>query len=638
MNNKTDDKESYSKDSLAKYRLFFEKAPIGIVFYDKNGIITDINDMTVKIFGSSRKKLIGLSVKKNPNKIFTDEVMKSLNGQNGFFEGEYTSFTGNKTTFLKCEWMPLKKNNLVYGGVGIIRDISERKENEEKISSLATVVEQAFQAIVITDLNGIITYVNPAFKKITGYDTEEIIGQSPRVLSGGQHDDKFYKELWDTIKSGNIWHGEFHNKRKDNNYYHENAIIFPIKNVEGAITKYAAIKQDVTEQKKLQEQLQQSQKLESIGTLAGGIAHDFNNILSIIMGYTELTIEELTDNKELVNNLTKVMDASERARDMIQQILAFSRKDIIKMKLLCVNDILKETIKFIRGTIPTTIDIKLNMENSSEKILVNKTQITQITVNLCVNAAHAMQENGGIIEILLEDKECTIEKPIENLKIGEYKLLQIKDTGTGMKKEILDKIFEPYFTTKKTGEGTGLGLSVTYGIIKNHHGYIFVNSELGVGSVFSIYLPISKDTAIKEIENNKETIIEGNGEKILFVDDEKELSNLVSKVLTSLGYNVTAMNNGLDVLDIFKRNPNRYDILITDNTMPNITGLKLAEKIHKIKPEFPIILCTGFSEDIEKNRYDKNIINAIIRKPIIKKDIAKTINDVLNKKPTKKTD
>jgi PAS domain S-box-containing protein len=637
MNNKADNKGNYSKDSLAKYKLFFEKAPIGIVFYNKKGIVTDVNNMTIKIFGSSRQKLIGLNLKNNPDKTFTKEVIRSLNGQNGFYEGEHTSLTGSKTSFLKCEWIPLKNNNIVYGGVGIIKNISERKKNEDKISSLATLVEQAFQTIIITDLNGIITYVNPAFKKITGYDTKEIIGQNPHILSGGRHSKEFYKGLWHTIKSGNIWHGEFYNKKKNKSFYYENAIIFPIKNTKGEIIKYAAIKQDVTEHKKTQAQLHQSQKMESIGTLAGGIAHDFNNVLGIIMGYTELTMDEVSENKELTNNLIKVMNASERARYMVQQILSFSRKDITQMQYISIEKVIKETVKFIRGTIPSTIHIKSNIMNNQGKILGNKTQITQIIVNLCLNATYAMKTNGGTLEITLIDTESTKENPIENLKIGTYKLIQVKDTGIGMEKEILDKIFEPYFTTKKIGKGTGLGLSVTYGIIKNHHGYIYVTSQLGIGSVFSIYLPVVKDIDTKEKNNVEKIFIRKNREKILFVDDEKDLINLGTKILQSLGYKVTSKNNSIEALNDFKKNSDNYDILITDNTMPNMTGIKLVEKIHKIRPDLPVILCTGFSDDIGHDNYKKKGIDALIMKPIRKKHIEKAVRDVLNNKLTKNT-
>jgi len=616
---------------IEKHRLFFENAPIGIIHYSKDGVVTDVNQSSIDIFASSREKLIGLNVNMLTNKTFASGVKKSLRGKDGYYEGEYTSLTGKRKCYIKAHWIPLIYKNKVSGGVGIIRDITERKANEKKMSELATVVKQAFQTIVITDLDGNITYVNPAFEKTTGYKLKEAIGQNPRILKTEKHDKDFYKELWNTIIAGNTWHGEFYNKKKDGSFYYEEAVIFPIKNEDGNIMCYAAVKQDITEKKKLQEQLHQVQKLEAIGTLAGGIAHDFNNVLSVIIGYAELTLDKVRGDDNLMSNMKRILQASDRAKNMVQQILTFSRKEKGEKTPLYMWKIMNETVKFLRASIPTTIDIKVDIVRSNTRVFGDSTQLSRVLMNLATNAIHALREKGGEIEIKLNDVEIEENQETINLKRGKYQLLTVKDNGCGMSKEVLNKIFEPYFTTKKVGEGTGMGLAVVHGIIKNHGGSIFVESEEGVGTKFKIYLPVTNEGFVSDNED-KYGLICGKGEKILYIDDEIELIELGKKILSKLEYNVFAYSNSLEALEAFKKSPYSFDLIITDMTMPKLTGLELAEKIRNINKDIPIILNTGYIDSINKHNLKDYGINAVITKPLNTRNIGEIIQNVLNKK------
>ncbi len=387
------------------------------------------------------------------------------------------------------------------------------------------------------------------------------------------------------------------------------------------------------EQNKLRQQLQQAQKMEAIGTLAGGIAHDFNNILAIIMGYTEMTIDDPSDLQVTLNNMQNVMKASERAKEMVKQILAFSRKNEETMRSVNIGEIIVETVNFLRSSIPSTIEIKSNIEDNLSQILGNSTQINQILMNLCTNATHAMKDDGGLLEISI--KEVFLDNDnseVIGLSSGIYQQLSVSDTGDGMSKEIMDRIFEPYFTTKKEGEGTGMGLAVIYGIIKSHNGIIKVYSEPGNGTTFNVYFSVSDQSGAIKMDKEQEITFQGNKERILLVDDEAPLLNLSAKLLMKLGYKVDGTNISTEALGIFKANPDKFDLIITDMTMPNMTGIKLAEEIHKIKPDIPVILCTGFSNGINRDNFKDKGISALVMKPVSKNELAKVVWNIFENK------
>lgn len=389
---------------------------------------------------------------------------------------------------------------------------------------------------------------------------------------------------------------------------------------------------DISEKKKLETQLQQAQKMEAIGTLAGGIAHDFNNILTPIIGYTELCIYNTEKESLQYRNLSEILAAANRAKDLVQQILTFSRHTMPERKPIRISPILKEAIKLLRATLPATIEIQQHIDVELDMVAADATQIHQILMNLCTNASHAMQKNGGVLDINLDEIEFDSKIKIQYPAImeGKYLRLTVSDTGHGIPKEEIEQIFDPYFTTKEKGEGTGLGLAVVHGIVKSHNGHIRVYSKPGKGTTFHIYLPLIKTISIKEVVTTFDDLPTGN-EHILFVDDELQIIDVQKQILEKLGYTVTAITSGLEALEAFQSDQNSFDVLITDMTMPKMTGDKLIQQIKKIRPDIPVVLCTGFSEKIDEAKASDLDIDAFILKPVDKTKLAETLRKVLDK-------
>ena len=378
-------------------------------------------------------------------------------------------------------------------------------------------------------------------------------------------------------------------------------------------------------------QLQQVMKLQAIGTLAGGIAHDFNNILFPIVGYTELTMDDVPEDSQARQNLEEILKATNRAKGLVQQILTFSRQGGQERKPLKVQFIIKEALKLMRATIPSTIEIECNANEEYGSIMGDPTQIHQIIVNLCTNAYHAMQETGGTLEVGLEEVDISYEKSVERvgMKVGPHLELTVKDGGHGMGPEVMERIFEPYYTTKEQGKGTGLGLSVIHGIIKNHGGDISVSSQPGKGATFTVYLPVIDDIDV-EIEPMAVVSANQGNEHILLVDDEEQIIDIEKQILERLGYKVTAKTDSQEALEEFSALSEKFDLVITDMTMPKMTGAQLALKLMDIKPDIPVILCTGFNETINEEKALAMGIDRFVMKPIVKDDLANTIRTVLD--------
>ncbi len=389
---------------------------------------------------------------------------------------------------------------------------------------------------------------------------------------------------------------------------------------------------NITKIKETEAQLQQAQKMESIGTLAGGIAHDFNNILSPIMILTEMAMADLPSDDPGHITMKEIHRAGRRARDLVKQILTFARKRSDERAPLKLTPIVREALDFLRSTLPTTIDIEYSFKAASDVIMGDPTQLSQILMNLCTNAAYAMRDSGGLLEITVNNEELA---PGNNtgatgLKPGKYVKLMVRDNGVGISPDTVARIFEPYYTTKKIGEGTGLGLATVHGIVQEYGGGITVESRIGKGSTFCVYLPLS-DIESAEDEYNVTSSQTGT-ESILIVDDEKATVKVIQRMLEKYGYKVTPMSGSLDALDVFRSGPDMFDLVITDMTMPNLTGIDLIKEIRKITPGFPAILCTGFSDKINEKSAKENGINSFIMKPIIMNKMLNIIREVLDNK------
>ena len=397
-----------------------------------------------------------------------------------------------------------------------------------------------------------------------------------------------------------------------------------------SITDVTTLYQSHKEKRRLEKQLQQAQKMETIGILAGGIAHDFNNILFPIIGHTELLIEDIPEDDPLLESLNEIYTSSLRARELVQQILTFSRQENSDLKMMKIQPVIKETLKLIRSTIPTTIVIKQDIQTDCGIIKADPTQIHQLLMNLMTNAYHAMEKTGGKLEVILKEIELSEHNIIEPDMIpGAYACLTMDDTGVGMDTKLIQKIFDPFFTTKGRGKGTGMGLSVVHGIVKNMNGAIEVYSEPGKGTEFNIYLPVVKSSYKKEGAQSIEPIM-GGTEHILLVDDEKGIIFLEKRVLARLGYQVTSYTSSIEALEYFSANPYKFDLVITDMSMPHMTGDRLAAKLIKLRPDIPILLCTGFSETMSEEKAESLGIKGFLFKPIIKKNFTQKIREVLD--------
>jgi len=519
--------------------------------------------------------------------------------------------------------------------VGIHTDITGRKQAEEDRARLAAAVDQAAEFIMIMDPAGTIQHINPAIEHVFGCRRHEIVGKNPFRSTCTIYTEAFSQEIMHTITSGKVWKGHMAAKKQDGSLCDLDTMISPVHNASGGIINFISISRDITNEVNLEHQLRQAQKMEAIGTLAGGVAHDFNNILAAIMGYAEMALEDTPEGETIHRNMKKLLYAANRAKDLIRQILDFSRQSEQEKRTMSLCPLIKETVQLLRASLPSTISISHHFDVSSDGIQCDPTQIHQLLMNLGANAAHALKDAVGRIDIVLNDVELDKDDStfFTDMKPGPYLKLSVSDTGHGMERSVMDRIFDPYFTTKQKGEGTGLGLAVVHGIVKAHGGAINVYSEPGKGTRFDIILPKVDRTKETPRDDEKEVPI-GSG-TILFVDDEDIIADMGHQMLTRLGYTVVTVTSAPDALERFKRGPDSFDLVVADKTMPQMTGFDLAGEILKIRSDIPIILCTGFAEPADHEKARSTGITEYVLKPLVKHDIAVKIQRALKK--TKQT-
>jgi len=523
------------------------------------------------------------------------------------------------------------------------REIQKRKEVEQTLKEseekLRRITESAQDAIIMMDDQGKVSFWNEAAERIFGYSRQEMMrNDMHNILTPQQYHGTYQKSISHFKETGQ---GPFIDKITELTGIKKGGTDFPMElslsgvkihgkwNAIGIIRDITDRKRVEAERKELEKKLQQSQRMEAIGTLAGGIAHDFNNLLTAIMGYTELSMDNVEKGSIIEDYLHEVFSAGTRAKDLVNQILAVARESNEEVKPTQIDTIAKEVLRLIRSSIPTTIEIKQSIESDS-LIMGNATRIHQILMNLCTNAAHAMQDKRGLLEIGLKDITIRNPSPVINfeLKAGDYIELMVSDTGIGIPMDIIGSIFEPYFTTKAPGEGTGMGLSVVHGIVESYGGKISVFSELDKGTVFKIYLPITKKRKTDHAYVSEDLPV--GTERILFLDDEFTIADMGSQMLAHLGYSVTKQTGSLETLKLFRSKPNDFDLVITDMAMPNINGDTLAVQLMKIRPDIPVILCTGYSKKLTDAKAKKIGIEALVYKPYKKSDLSIIVRKVLD--------
>jgi PAS domain S-box-containing protein len=628
--------EEELRQNEKRFRSFIESAPDAI-FVQTKGCFTYVNKATQELFGvDSPDSLLGTPVGEHFHPSDQEAVKQrihQLNVAKNPVPGREEKCIRQDGSIVSVEVsaVPIRYEN-EDGALVFARDLTERLKTEQEKARLFTAIEQAAASVVITSADGTIEYVNPAFEKITGYTMSEVFGKNPKLLQSGKHDKAFYDNLWATVSGGDVWNGRIVNRRKDGSLVYEEGAISPVRDSHGKIVNYVQVTQDVTKEVELQNQLVQAQKLEAIGTLAGGIAHDFNNVIFAITGFTELAMLDMPPDSRARSNLERVMEAARRSGDMVKQILAFSRHGETEITTLDLSPLLKEALKFLRGAIPSTIEINQKIEPDLGKILGDPTQIHQVLMNLCVNASHAIKDGKGIISVELAEVELDADFTGKNppLVPGKHLRLTVADTGSGIPLEIVEKIFDPYFTTKEAGKGTGLGLSVVHGIVQKHNGAITLNSEPGTGSTFDVFLPVIENEQPRAKEDTQTNIDLTGKEHVLIVDDDYQLLEMYERQLKRLGYEVTCSSNPEEALELFQRDPRRFDLVITDLTMPKMTGIELAKELSSIRPGIPIILCSGVSQVVSDSESKLAGIQTVIYKPIRRQKIAQTIRNAMD--------
>ena len=514
---------------------------------------------------------------------------------------------------------------------GTLLDIDKRKKSELVQRRLATAIEQAAEGVVITDAEGNVEYVNPAFEKITGYTLEEFIGRKPSLLAGGEYGPDYLDNLQNLLSTGSSWTGSLNKKRKDGTPYQEDTTISPVLDESGKIINYVALKRDVSHEVLLQKQLLQAQKMEAVGNLAGGIAHDFNNLLQIVLGYSEALLQSRKEGETDYANIQKIQQAGKRGADLVKSLLMFSRKVEPAYQFVSLNQEILQVHDLLSRTIPKTIKIDLHLGGDLESVQVDPSQLSQILMNLGVNARDAMPEGGTLtietsnIEL---DKECCSDHL--GVKSGRYVLLTVSDTGQGMDSETLSHIFEPFFTTKEVGKGTGLGLASVYGIVKQHGGNIMCYSEVGHGTTFKIYFP-SIQTEGRSETPALETDVPVGTETILLVEDDDVVRELCQELLSGFGYEVIVAVNGKEALEIYHRDGKKISLVILDLIMPEMDGWQCLAKILRVDPKAKVIIASGYIDSgIAKGMQAKGA-TGFVQKPFEMSQLLTTIREVLDK-------
>ncbi|MCE5335736.1 MAG: PAS domain S-box protein [Desulfobacteraceae bacterium] len=638
--------EESLREGEERYRNIFENSPVGIFQSTFDGRFITVNPELVRILGYESKAELLLEA--NKSGLASIYVNPEERGRIVEEAKKARDWVKLHTAFYRKDHSRIETNLFIRripgkGGTeghleGFIEDTSDRRKAEEALrdseASYRALAENLPGIVYRVYKHGTMQFFNDMLEHLTGYCVKDLSRPESGAIASlilPEDMNGVSEAIARSVQTRNPFEVQYRLRHRDGSLRYCLEKGRPVYDSEGKLLHIDGVIFDHTEQKRLERQLRQAQKMEAIGTLAGGIAHDFNNILATILTYTEIALRDVEPSSPTHSDLKQVVNSAHRAKDLVKQILVFSRqKDSQEKHPFKIGPIIKETLKLLRASLPSTIEIRQRITSKEDIALVDPVQVHQVLINLCSNAAHAMRDKGGVLEIRLTDQEIGpdslsfygVEKP------GPYLRLTVSDTGHGIDAETLHRIFDPYFTTKEPGQGTGLGLAVVHGIVKRHEGGIIVYSEPGRGSTFHVLLPRVKNKP--QSETKSEEPIVGGTERILFIDDEEAYLRGGARVLKHLGYEITTRQNGLDALELFRSRPDGFDLVITDYTMPKMTGFDLAMQIKQIRSDIPVVLCSGLNEFISNEKMEEAGIDEVAMKPLGMNDFASVIRKALD--------
>ncbi len=627
------------EQSEQRFRALADAAPDGIVNVNASGDILFVNPAVERQFGYADGELAGKNVTLLIPHRYRDAHLagmeRFIGTGNPRIMGKTVELEGLKKDGSE---FPIELSLATWESKGdrlfsaIIRDITERKKATETLSRLGLAVNQSAEAIVVTDPDGVIQYINPSFERISGFSASEAVGQNMRIVKSGKQSAEFYREMWSTISAGRTWKGHMVNRREDGTLFAEETTISPVFDRSGRIRNFVGVKRDVTRERALEKQVHTAQRMESVGTLAGGIAHDFNNALTGILGYCDLLRLRLGKDKDSQKDLDEIFRAAERAAMLTRQLLTFARRQVMEPVNLSLGEVVGEMIRFFSKVAGSHIAVKTSLSGETPTVRADRGQVEQVMMNLCLNARDAMPHGG---QLLIETEAIGIgEEHLRKypyMKPGRYALLSVSDTGIGMDEATRERIFDPFFTTKGPEKGTGLGLSVVYGIVKQHKGYIHVYSEPGKGTTFRVYLP-GIDSAPDAPKSGEPSVVRGGHETILLAEDEEAIRGLAERVLKEYGYTVLAAKDGEEAVGLFREHGAGIDLAVLDVVMPRKGGKDAYEKMRAIFPDLKVVFMSGYSANAVHEGFVIKTGTPFLGKPFSPTSLARKVREVLGRK------
>jgi len=619
----------------AYFRQLFEGSPDAIVMADREGRVLEANNSFEKLFQYTAAEARGRPIDElvaPPHRIGEADELSERARNGEIIKREVVRRRKDGTLMVASVLAyPILMAGEIVGFCGTYRDITGDRRTQETLNKLSRAVEQSAENIFITDRDGHIEYVNPAFEELTEYTSAEVIGKTPRILKSGQQDREFYGELWETILSGKVFRGTLINRKKSGKLYHEEKVITPVKDGEGSITNFVWTGKDITDRMELEERLLQAQKLEAIGRLAGGVAHDFNNLLTAVIGYGQLLATRLGNDEQLCRMAKEIIKGGQRGAALARQLLAFSRRQILQPRVIDLNAVILNVRDMLERLIPENIELVTQLGATIGRVKADPGQIEQVILNLVINARDAMPAGGTLtIETDGVDLDDNYESPHLVRRRGHYVMISVSDTGIGMDQETQSHVFEPFFTTKDQG-GSGLGLATVYGIVNQSGGSVWLHSELGHGSTFKVYLPRVEEPAEDLPAEGQPDACPTGFETVLLVEDNAQVRALAAEILRAQGYNVLQASGGEEALRIARgKSRNEIDLLVTDVVMPQMSGPELAVQLASAGHHTKVLYMSGYTDNWIVHHGVSQGETSFLQKPFTPGLLASKVRDVLD--------